>query len=121
MANKRILLIEDDNTLRDAFSMVLSKEFDVVAVADGRLGLYEAESRDFDLILLDMLMPVMDGRAFLRAYDNKKNIPIIVFSNLDAKTEVDEAISLGATRYLLKSWASPKELIKVVRDTLTEV
>lgn len=120
MAKKKILLVEDDNILRDAFSMVLDKDFEVVAVGDGRLGLYEAESQDFDLILLDMLMPNMDGRAFLKAYDNKKSIPIIVFSNLDAKTEVDEAISLGATRYLLKSWASPKELIKVVKDTLAE-
>ncbi len=116
--SKTILLVEDDATLRDAFDMVLSKDFDVVTAADGRLGLYEAESRDFDIILLDMLMPNMDGKEFLRAYDNPNDVPIIVFSNLDSKTEIDEAIELGATRYLLKSWASPKELIRVVRDVL---
>ena len=116
--SKTILLVEDDATLRDAFDMVLSKDFDVVTAADGRLGLYEAESRDFDIILLDMLMPNMDGKEFLRAYDNPNDVPIIVFSNLDSKTEIDEAIELGATRYLLKSWAPPNALIRVVRDVL---
>lgn len=115
---KTILLIEDDATLRDAFEMVLSRDFQVVTASDGRLGLYEAENRKFDLILLDMLMPIMDGKEFLRQYENSQDIPIIVFSNLDSKSEIDEAIELGATRYLLKSWASPKELIRVVKDVL---
>ncbi|MNR68716.1 transcriptional regulator NarL [compost metagenome] len=64
-------------------------------------------------------MPVMDGIDFLKQYRPKENHPdvhIVVFSNYDMQAEVDEAYNLGAERYVLKAWASPKELLKIVKD-----
>ena len=60
----------------------------------------------------------MDGIEFLKNYDapSHEDTTIIVFSNYDAKKEVDEAYELGADRYVLKARAAPKELIKIVED-----
>ncbi|PID32407.1 hypothetical protein CR970_00595 [Candidatus Saccharibacteria bacterium] len=114
-----ILLIEDDTTLNDAFHILLTKEgYQVDTAFNGQEALDILKTKTPDLILLDLLMPVMDGKEFLRRFDNQHDIPIIVFSNLDAKSDVKEAIELGATRYMLKSWATTKELIKIINDTL---
>lgn len=120
MKNKQtILLVEDDATLSDAFSILLTKEgFRVVTAFNGKEALEKIKDTSIDLILLDLLMPVMDGREFLEAFNNKDLIPIIVFSNLDAKNDVDEIFKLGVTRYMLKAWASPKELTKIIQDTI---
>lgn len=115
---KRILIVEDDQALNDAFMMILAKDYEVDGAFDGKEALDFTKKNEYDLILLDLLMPVMDGKQFLAAYQNKNDIPIIVFSNLDAKSDIVETTQLGATRYMLKSWASPKELLKLVEDTL---
>lgn len=116
-----VLLVEDDAMLNDAFSLLLTKQGYSVEVAyNGKEALDLLQARTPDLILLDLLMPVMDGKDFLRNYDNHSHVPIIVFSNLDTKSEVQEALKLGATRYMLKSWATTKELVRVITDTLTE-
>lgn len=118
--NQSILLVEDDATLSDAFSIMLTKEgFDVHVAFNGMEALEKVKDHPVDLILLDLLMPVMDGREFLQVFDNKNQIPIIVFTNLDAKNDVDEILKLGATRYMLKAWASPKELTKIILDTIS--
>ncbi len=115
---KKILVVEDDQALNDAFSMILEKDYDVDTAFDGKEALAHTAKTQYDLVLLDLLMPVMDGKEFLRAFENKKQIPVIVFSNLDAKSDIEEVSELGATRYMLKSWASPKELLRLVEDTL---
>ncbi|MFZ1812354.1 MAG: response regulator [Candidatus Saccharimonadales bacterium] len=116
---KRILLVEDDADLHEAFGMVLgSAGYIVDSAYDGKQALELAGETTYDMILLDLLMPVMDGKTFLKKFDNAHKTPIIVFSNLDAKSDIDEAIELGATRYMLKAWASPRELLKLVTDTL---
>jgi two-component system response regulator VicR len=71
-----------------------------------------------EIVLLDLLMPIMDGNQFLRTYKNDRHIPIIVFSSLDSRTEVQQALELGASRYMLKSWATPDELFRVINDTV---
>lgn len=115
---KKILVVEDDQALNDAFTMILGNDYEVDAAFDGQEALDHTNKKQYDLILLDLLMPVMDGKAFLRAFKNTKQIPVVVFSNLDAKTDIEEVTELGAHRYMLKSWASPKELIKLVEDML---
>lgn len=117
--NKRVLIVEDDAALRDAFSTVLTMRYDVDTAENGKQALDLCQSNTYDIILLDLMMPVMDGKAFLKAWDNTDQTPVIVFSNMDAKQDVEEALALGATRYLLKSWASPKELIRIVDASIT--
>lgn len=116
-----VLLVEDDAMLNDAFSILLKKQgYGVDTAYNGQEALDQIKKRRPDLILLDLLMPVMDGKDFLRAFDNQTHIPIIVFSNLDTKSEVQEAVKLGASRYMLKSWATTKELVRVISDTLQD-
>ena len=65
-------------------------------------------------------MPHMNGIEFLKEVNRQhKSIPkTIVFSNYDVQKDINEAFKYGATRYMLKAWASPKELVKVIEDTL---
>jgi two-component system, OmpR family, response regulator VicR len=116
---KTVLLIEDETMLNDAFTILLSKnDFDTISAFNGKEALEILANTSPDIILLDLLMPVMDGRQFLAKYINSKKIPIIIFSNLDAKNDVQEALDLGATRYILKAWAAPKELVRIINDTI---
>ncbi|HKU18032.1 MAG TPA: response regulator [Candidatus Saccharimonadales bacterium] len=119
-----ILIVEDERTLNEAYQMILRSAGYVVEVAfDGKEALEKCADFEPALILLDLRMPRMDGIAFLKHYQLKKNHPsvkIIVFSNYDMQKEIDEAYSLGAERYILKAWASPKELVQVVKNALED-
>lgn len=125
MSKQTILVVEDEKVLNDAYTAILTKEgYKVLSAYDGEEALSVAETNKIDLILLDLRMPKVNGIEFLKAYDlaGQANPPIvIVFSNLDMQTEIDEAFSLGATKYMLKAWASPKELVKLVKDNLSSV
>lgn len=119
--NPHTLIVEDDAALNDAFQLILKNDgFTVTSAYNGQEALDALHTLTPDLIILDLLMPIMDGREFLRAFDNAQHIPIIVLSNLDAKSEIQEIMDLGATRYVLKAWASPRELIKLARETIGE-
>lgn len=118
----KILVVEDDASLNDAYkTILLSAGYETKTAFNGEEALKLARDDEPDIIFLDLRMPVLDGIGFLRAYKPKKehpNVKIIVFSNYDMQQEVDEAYELGAERYVLKAWASPKELIKIVKDTM---
>jgi len=125
MTNKQnvtIMVVEDERTLSDAYQIILrTAGYTVTAAHDGQEALDMAAKSEPTLILLDLRMPHMDGLEFLRQYKLKEKHPkvkVIVFSNYDMQKEIDEAYSLGADRYILKAWASPKELLQVVGDTL---
>lgn len=117
---KNILVVEDDIMLNDAYKMILDSAGHHTRTAhSGDEALKLIDEEEPDIIFLDLRMPVMDGIEFLKKYEPKKyhpNVKIIVFSNYDMQQEVDEAYELGAERYVLKAWASPKELLKLVED-----
>jgi DNA-binding response OmpR family regulator len=117
-----ILITEDERPLNEAYQIILRQAgYEVYSAYDGREALDIADSHDLGLILLDLRMPNMDGLHFLRKYDLKNKHPkvkVIIFSNFDMQNEIDEAYKHGADRYILKAWASPKELLRVVKDTL---
>lgn len=119
-SNSKILIIEDDVALNDAYKTILTTAGYTVSTAfNGEEALEVAMQHHPDIIFLDLRMPVMDGIDFLKQYQPKQQHPdvhIVVFSNYDMQAEVDEAYSLGAERYVLKAWASPKELLKIVKD-----
>lgn len=120
--NTTIMVVEDERTLRDAYQIILrTAGYSVVAASDGQEALDTATKIEPALILLDLRMPHMDGLEFLHEYKLKEKHPdvkVVVFSNYDMQKEIDEAYRLGADRYILKAWASPKELLQVVADTL---
>lgn len=117
-----ILVVEDEQALNEAYQTILRKEgYTVRAAYGGAEALEITTSIEPDLILLDLRMPSMSGIEFLREYRAPANHPtvkILVFSNLDTQKEIDEAYELGAHRYMLKAWASPNELVKLVKEML---
>ena len=121
MAEKTsVLVVEDDYALNDAFKIVLSVSgFDVETVYNGKEALEYLSTHTPDVIILDILMPIMDGREFLKAFENESQIPILALSNLDARSEIDQILELGATKYALKSSASSHELVNLVRETMS--
>lgn len=118
---KTILIVEDEQALNNAYKMILEAEgYNVLSAFNGTEALEITKETEPDLILLDLRMPEVSGIDFLKEYDPKHKHPkvkIIIFSNLDMQSEIDEAYSLGADRYMLKAWASPKELAKLVKAT----
>ena len=120
----KILIIEDERSLNEAYQMVLKRaKHKVFAAYNGQEALDNFANQNPDLVLLDLRMPKMDGIEFLENLRPDKNYPethVIVFSNYDDPAEIDKAFKLGATRYLLKAWSSPKDLVKIVNRTLAE-
>jgi CheY-like chemotaxis protein len=116
----RILIVEDERPLSAAYQTILRQHgYETAIACDGHEALAAVAHTAYDLILLDLKMPRMNGLDFLRQLGDKAaNLSIIVFSNLDNQHEIDEAFKLGAQRYILKSWASPEELIKIVAQAL---
>ena len=116
MAN--VLVIEDNKTLNQAYKLILQREGHDVRVAyNGKEGLELVKLVEPELILLDMLMPVMNGVEFLEKYkpsDHPKT-KIIILSNLNEDNEVQQALQLGAQKYILKANTSPQDLISQVK------
>lgn len=123
MNNKKtILIIEDSNTYLSYFDELFKKEgFGVLTAKNGEEGVEMALREKPDLILLDIIMPVMDGMSALREIrKNKwgKNVPIIMLTNLDDVQRVSEAISYNVREYLVKSDVSTKEVLQKVKKEL---
>jgi CheY-like chemotaxis protein len=120
----KVLIVEDEKVLNEAYELVLKKDgYAVSSALNGEEALELVKKDSFDLILLDLRMPKIDGVEFLKRAEPAKNFPktkIIVFSNYDDQKEVEAAIKHGATRYILKAWSSPSELLKIVRESIQE-
>ncbi len=118
----RILVVEDDNDLNKAYSIILRQEgHDVVEAFDGKEALKKLEAFKPDLILLDLLMPIMGGLEFLQKSDlpkKHKDVKVLIFTNMENSPEVAAAYKLGAHRCIIKSWTAPHNLARVVNDTL---
>jgi len=122
MANKKLLIIEDDLVLQRALQEFLSAEgFDVQCASDGEVGASKALSEDPDLILLDIVLPKKDGYAVLtevRSSENAKHIPIVLLTNLGSISDVEKALELGATTYLVKADYKLEEITAKIKDIL---
>ena len=120
MAN--ILVVEDDKDLNNAYKIILESEnHKVVSAFNGKEALKALDSFTPDLILLDLLMPIMGGLEFLQHYDlvNKHpDVKVLIFTNMENSPEVTEAYNLGAARCIIKSWTAPQNLSRVISDTL---
>ena len=107
MARHRILIVEDSPTMRQllVFALKRLKEVDIVEAQDGMDGLRKVSSDHFDLALIDINMPVMDGLkliSLIRGEDSLKEIPIVVITTEGATEDRDRALTLGANEYLTK-------------------
>ena len=121
---KTILFIEDESALQKTFGEILRQEgYEMISALDGETGLRLAKSEKPDLILLDLILPKMPGFDVLKKLkeDNEtKDIPVIVLTNLEDIKDVDRAIELGATTYLVKAKYSLEEIVEKIKNALGE-
>lgn len=119
---KKILIVEDDKFLRELIVRKLTNEgYDVVEAVDGEQGLLKIKEAKPDLVLLDLILPGIDGFEVLAQKKEDPfavSIPVIVLSNLGQKEDVDKGLSLGATDYLIKAHFTPGEIIEKVRNII---
>ncbi|MFZ3074310.1 MAG: response regulator [Minisyncoccales bacterium] len=119
---KKILIVEDDKFLRELIVRKLSNEgYDVVEAVDGEQGVLKIKETKPDLVLLDLILPGIDGFEVLAQKKEDPftvSIPVIVLSNLGQKEDVDKGLSLGATDYLIKAHFTPGEIIEKVRNII---
>jgi DNA-binding NarL/FixJ family response regulator len=120
---KKLLIVEDHIGLRESYQILFIKEgYEVDLAEDGKSGLALAQQNSYDIILLDMLMPVMDGISFLREYRpiDHPETRVIAFSNLQTPEIVKEAMTLGVRRYITKATTPPHEMAEQVREVVAE-
>ena len=122
---KTILLVEDDPFLIDIYTTKFKEEgFSVEVANDGEEGLRklgEGDEEKFDLLILDIVLPHVDGWEILKeikANEKLKNLKIVILSNLGQKGEVEKGIKLGATKYLIKAHYTPSEVVEEIKEVL---
>jgi len=121
---KKILIIEDDKLLRKVIGKKLVMEnYKVVEAMDGEEGLKFSESEQPDLILLDLVLPEIDGfevLARLKKNPNTLKIPVIILSNLGDEEKVEKGLKLGAVDYLIKAQLNPGDIINKIKKVLNK-
>jgi len=124
MDKKKILIVEDDNFVAEVYSTKLVEMgYDVTIAQNGEEGLTELKSKKADLILLDIIMPVMGGIGMLE--EMKKNgewrkIPVILLTNVGEKESIQKVRDLGVKNYLIKSHFTPAEVIEKIEEVFRE-
>ncbi len=121
---KTILFVEDEFTLQKTLGEVLTKEgYQVISALDGEIGLRMAKEKKPDLILLDLILPKMNGFEVLKKIKEDeaiKDIPIIVLTNLEGMEDIQKALELGAATYLVKANYSLEEVLEKIKKTINE-
>lgn len=119
---KTILIIEDDRFLRQLISQKLIKEgYDVSQAMDGEEGLKKIREEKPGLILLDLILPGIDGFEVLSQMKKEQEIaeiPVIILSNLGQREDVERGLNLGAVDYLIKAHFTPGEIIEKAKSAL---
>ncbi len=121
-ATKKILIIEDDKFLRQLIVRKLTEEgYDISEAVDGEEGVKKVKEIMPDLILLDLILPGIDGFEVLsriKSDEPTKKIPVIILSNLGQKEDVERGLNLGAVDYLIKAHFTPGEIVEKIRSVL---
>jgi len=119
---KTILLVEDDPFLIDIYKSKLKEVgFEIETAEDGEKALRKTKEKKPDLMLLDIVLPKIDGWEILkkiRSDPGLKDLKVIVLSNLGQKEEVEKGMALGATKYLIKAHFTPSEVVEEVKKLL---
>ena len=120
--DKKVLIVEDDKFLRELMAQKVSKEgYRVVEAVDGEDGVKKAKEEKPDLILLDLILPGIDGFEVLSAIKEDASLvqaPVIILSNLGQKDDVEKGLKLGAIDYLIKAHFTPGEIIEKIKKAL---
>jgi two-component system chemotaxis sensor kinase CheA len=118
---KKILIIEDESSMRNSLEEFFSEEgFEVTTAMDGASGYEMIRSKKFDVILLDIILPRMDGFEILNKIKEEglEHAPIVLLTNLGEAENIQKALDLGATTYLIKSDYQLREIIDKVNAVI---
>lgn len=122
MEKKKILVVEDDNVLRDVLLQKLMKNnYDAIGAEDGMVAMEKIAEYKPDVILLDILMPKKDGLEVLEEIHSDeamRKIPVIIISNSGQPVEIERARELGARAFLIKAVFEPSEVLDKVEKVL---
>ena len=120
--NRKILIIEDDIFLSELMSKKLVEEgFKIINAVDGEEGLIKANDEAPDLILLDLILPGIDGfkvLAQLKEDPKTGSIPVIILSNLGQREDIEKGFELGAVDYLIIAHFTPDDIVERFRAPL---
>lgn len=115
----KVLIIDDSRMSRDMLKLTLEQAgIEAKGVADGKEALAILEQESFDLIILDLILPGLDGFGLLTMIKDMplcKKTPVIILSARDSKEEKEEAKRLGASYYMVKHLVHPAEVLKTVK------
>lgn len=121
---KKILVVEDDKFLRELITRKLDEMgYSTISAVDGEEGAKKVKEEKPDLVLLDLILPGMDGfevLAGIKQNPQTSSVPVIVFSNLGQVEDVEKGMKLGATDYMVKAHFTPVEIIEKVKKVLGE-
>lgn len=115
---RKILLVEDEPIIRDSYLLMLSTQpYEVDFATNGQEALNKCAQKTYDLILLDLMMPIMTGIEFLQRFHPEKHhkTKVIIMSNLSSGIELGKALQLGAYASVLKAELSPRQFLTMVR------
>jgi len=121
---RKIMIAEDDPFVMDIYNTKLGASgFEVISAVNGLEAVKKLRDEGVrpDMILLDIMMPYMDGLQVLheiKSIDGVKDIPVILLTNLSQKEQIDEAMGLGAVDYLIKSHFTPSEVLEKINEHL---
>ncbi|MFC1722367.1 response regulator [Patescibacteria group bacterium] len=121
-SKKTVLLIEDEIDLVDLYTEILHEAgYDVLPSYDGEDGIYKVKNEQWDLLLLDIMLPEKDGMAVLeemQKIEGGKKGPVVLLTNLNSEDLIERAYKLGADDYLIKSEISLEDITKKVKQYL---
>lgn len=119
---RKILFIEDESALQRAATQILGEEgYNVLSALDGEIGIRLAREEKPDLILLDIILPKKDGFTVLKDLKGDPataSIPVIILTNLEGSADVERALELGATTYLVKTNYRLEEVVEKVKQVI---
>ncbi len=122
-SKEKILIVEDDKFLRELISRKLAgRGYEVETAVDGEDGFKKLKKIKPDVVLLDLILPGIDGFEVLSRVKKEKeveNIPIIILSNLGQREDIERGLNLGAIDYLIKAHFTPQEIIEKVKEVLS--
>lgn len=119
MTNFTILIVEDEIDVRELYRDLLKDNgFNVLLATNGREGLVVARENKWDLMLLDIMLPEIDGLSVLEEVKEKHKKPVLIISNLNNDDIISRATDLGSNGYIVKSELNPKQFIVEVKKYL---
>lgn len=121
----RVLIIEDDPLIQRMYQKIFTFEnYDVQVASNGEEGLAKAKASQPNIILLDIMMPVLNGLEVLsrlKSDPKLKSVPVMMLTNLASVKDAETALSRGAVKYIIKSDYDPKQVVDMVKDIIDKL